>query len=216
MILNSGDTNKSSDTSLKSINNNIRNVRVSSSNRSIRTSSNTRTSITSVTNAPDASVPSPTLTFAAKRKRNRSNSSFSSTSSIMSLNDSYGPDGTNNNLNRSNHFMHNYGYYLSNNSNKFDINNIVIPNDMINNCKIVNIVRIQNVPTPKWRELVIEPGSTEDINSAEPLDDETLAKRHEIHELKERYHVLYKKLEKQNKDNNNNNSFNKVVSTQPT
>ena len=40
----------------------------------------------------------------------------------------------------------------------------------------------------------------EDTQEAQPMDDETFSKRHELYELKERYATLFKKLEKEKKE----------------
>lgn len=67
------------------------------------------------------------------------------------------------------------------------------------NCKIINFVKPQNVATPKWREVLIEPFRCIE-NLIEKFDDLVYDNRHELAELKERYHVLHKKLKKQNKN----------------
>jgi hypothetical protein len=73
---------------------------------------------------------------------------------------------------------------------------------MINNCKVVNLVKAQNVTTPKWREVNLDEEArfVDFTELDESLDDATFRKRHELHELKERYHTLFKKLEKEKKD----------------
>ena len=147
------------------------------------------------------------------RKRNRSNSSsFSSTRSSKSNSSSSSSNFTSNsetNLNiRTAHApskaAHKLSYYYnSNHANKFDINNIVIPYEMMNNS--ISGVKAQNVATPKWR---IESSSSsfttlednEIETDVECLNEEEFVKRHEIYELKERYATLYKKLEKEKQE----------------
>lgn len=94
------------------------------------------------------------------RKRQRSTSSYSSSSSILSstYNDSnYGDSSSN--VSPASKLSGFYSNYFCNTQNhKFDIDNIVIPFDSSGSVsKAVNIVKHKNVPTPKWRELVLEP-----------------------------------------------------------
>ena len=176
------------------------------------------------------------------RKRNRSSSSsFSSTRSSKSNSSRSSSNFTSNsetNLNiRTSHApskaAHKLSYYYnSNHANKFDINNIVIPYEMMNNS--ISGVKAQNVATPKWR---LESSSSftklddnEIDTNVECLNEEEFVKRHELYELKERYATLYKKLEKEkqeksklqqhstnsienvshtNNNNNNNDEINK-------
>lgn len=81
--------------------------------------------------------------------------------------------------------------------NKFDIDNIVLPPEMIiSNYKLdPKFIEHSVVPTPRWR--------VQEINSfpefeleIEDLDDETFWKRHETAELKERYFMVYKRMER--------------------
>jgi hypothetical protein len=74
---------------------------------------------------------------------------------------------------------------------KFDINNIVIPSELING-KVIDTIKPIDVKTPKWREIKLE--TCVDSDSNELVDDEIFIKRHELYELKERYHQLYKKI----------------------
>lgn len=78
---------------------------------------------------------------------------------------------------------------------KFDINNICIPNELING-KVIDVIKPIDVKTPKWREIKLEPCFDLDSIEDEELigGDETFVKRHELYELKERYHQLYKKI----------------------
>lgn len=75
-------------------------------------------------------------------------------------------------------------------SDRYDINNIVIPSNMLT-CHKINIVKTPNVPTPKWRELIIEPDLPE-LDQIESLDDVVYTNRHELVELNERYQTILK------------------------
>lgn len=75
-------------------------------------------------------------------------------------------------------------YYISNS--EFDIDNIVIPHDMISNCKTVE-PKNHNVPTPKWRIMKFEPIfnlNTQHDEATESLDDLAFINRHKLKELK--------------------------------
>jgi hypothetical protein len=95
-----------------------------------------------------------------------------------------------------------HSYFLNNPNNKFDINNIVLPNDVLNNCRIVPHV-ISNVPTPRWRCINNEDEKNKETMTAdieEVDDDQVYLRRHELAELEERY-SLFCKLDKKNRKN---------------
>jgi hypothetical protein len=75
---------------------------------------------------------------------------------------------------------------------------MLIPSEMMHvNYKLdPSVVRASNVPTPRWRELNID-GLPANYAEIEDLDDATFAKRHELAELRERYHMVFKRLERQ-------------------
>ncbi len=97
---------------------------------------------------------------------------------------------------------------------KFDIDNMLIPSEMMHtNYKLdPNLLRPSHVPTPKWRTLVID-GLPENYEEIEDLDDATFAKRHELAELKERYHMVFKRIERQ-RTNSATGSATSVAATQ--
>ena len=110
--------------------------------------------------------PSKKVSARHRRRRVRSNSSFSSTASSNDAVDSTlntttslpsASTNTNTNINATSTHVPKFQYHYNfNQSNKFDINNIVIPYDMMNNCRVVDMVRVQNVCTPRWRELDLD------------------------------------------------------------
>jgi hypothetical protein len=157
-------------------------------------------------------------TKAKTRKRHRSSSSsFSSTRSSKSSVSSNSDTGTR--VKNASSHPHKTSYYINSaHANKFDINNIVIPYEMMSNS--ISSVKTQNVATPKWRESNLEADTCVEHNetSNEILDDEEFTKRHEFYELKERYATLYKKLEreKQEKGKLQQHSTNLIEANKPT
>jgi len=139
--------------------------------------------------------------FNVRQNRNRSTSSSHSSitsSSNLSFNDSNSGDQSGN-LSKScssssSNSAHYYNYYISNPHNKFDINNIVIPHDMLSNSKQVHYeIKNLHVPTPRWRLLELdEPVLSDELpahetnEQLEALDDLTFINRHKLKELKER------------------------------
>ncbi|CAF0719897.1 unnamed protein product [Brachionus calyciflorus] len=76
------------------------------------------------------------------------------------------------------------------NNDKFDINNIFIPTEIIS-CQKITPFQTHKIPTPKWREFIIEP--LKDTTCEEALDDVTVSNRHEIIELKEKIYLTNNK-----------------------
>jgi hypothetical protein len=92
---------------------------------------------------------------------------------------------------------------LNDASNKFDIDNIVIPYDMLcgsstNMSKLAFVAR-QEIQTPSWRENDVDDDQVllDDSDGIEELGDDYYRKLHEFNELKERYYTVFKKLEKE-------------------
>jgi hypothetical protein len=99
---------------------------------------------------------------------------------------------------------------------KYDIDNILIPTEMINNnCKIdQNLIRPVNVKVPKWRiNDFNENFDQKEVRITEDLSDETFMKRHELAELRERYHVICKNIEMKRKNDTNKISTNNSAYT---
>ena len=124
-----------------------------------------------------------------RRKRHYSNSSCSSSSSSANSNDA---DST----------RPLYNYYA--NSKKYDIDNIVIPYDMVSSsCKATSAAKRLNVPIPQWRELAIEPMSVEEMSSLdesliEDLDEKRYLFMHETREAKEKSYNIFEDKSKRN------------------
>lgn len=117
--------------------------------------------------------------FSARQKRNRSTSSSTTTSSSSSFNDSSSTDQAKSSAG------YYYNYYVTNSQNKFDIDNIVIPHDMVSNSAKSVHVEPKHVPTPRWRVLDIEPekqkcelDENDKKEEIEPLDDSIFIERH--------------------------------------
>ncbi len=97
------------------------------------------------------------------------------------------------------------------NDNKFDIDNILIPYEMMLTntvSKTMDVNINKEILTPKWRiiEEVEDTDEDEDddggggsVNRKELLNDDYFIKLHELPELKERYYTIFKKLEKEKK-----------------
>jgi hypothetical protein len=93
------------------------------------------------------------------------------------------------------------------NENKFDIDNILIPYEMMLTntvSKTMDVNINKEILTPKWR--IIEEDTDDDdddcggVNRKELLlTDDYFIKLHELPELKERYYTIFKKLEKEKK-----------------
>ena len=85
--------------------------------------------------------------------------------------------------------------------NKFDIDNIVIPYEMVTNSNNKSDLLVnKEILTPKWRITKNkEKNEVEFRSENEDLSDESFLRRHELHEFKERYYTIFKKLEKEKK-----------------
>lgn len=75
-------------------------------------------------------------------------------------------------------------HYLSSNTDKFNINNILIPNELIGNQKI-SFMPDHKINTPGWRIVDIEPLG-DGLKPDEELDDVSILDRHLIIEMKEK------------------------------
>lgn len=138
------------------------------------------------------------------RKRQRSTSSYSSNSSIVSssFNDSNCGESTGSNSSPTNHGHSRssstyFNYYAG--SNKYDIDNIVIPFDSscsagLRSAELAEKLKQSNVLTPKWRVNHLEPmiNITDDVQ--ERLDNEYFEQLHAQKELKNRFDSFGKKL----------------------
>lgn len=138
------------------------------------------------------------------RKRQRSTSSYSSNSSIVSssFNDSNCGESTGSNSSPTNHSHSRssttyFNYYAG--SNKYDIDNIVIPFDSscsagLRSAELAEKLKQSNVVTPKWRENHLEPmiNITDDV--PERLDTEYFEQLHAQKELRNRFDGFGKKL----------------------
>ena len=110
------------------------------------------------------------------------------------------------NASNSNHLDNCKPNYLD----KYDIDNILIPSEMISNSLQIDssILKPINVPVPKWREAPVEPLSRDDILIIqEDLSDDTFVKRHELAELNERYNSVCKYIENKQKQYKHSASF---------
>lgn len=164
------------------------------------------------------------------RKRNRSNGSYSSlasstSTSLSSLSSSpsnsvssanscsmlAGESGqidqlkTGSNAVSSGHYI-----YVNNQIDKFDINNIVIPIEMITNCRVLSTIRREELPTPKWRAVDASPSTercgeaaNEESECVEDCDDLVYERRHEFHELKGRFELFVKQNKEMKKKSAN-------------
>ena len=130
-----------------------------------------------------------------QRKSTRSNSSQSSSTSASTQ-----PHHNHHNHHHHHHHhhqqqqqQHHHHYHYD----KFDIDNMLIPSEMMHaNYKLdPSLLRRAHVPTPKWRECCVE-GLPEFEQEIEDLEDATFAKRHELAELRERYQMVFKRLER--------------------
>jgi hypothetical protein len=97
---------------------------------------------------------------------------------------------------------HNY-MIINEYQNKFNIDNIVIPYDMLIS-KVSLPPKSLDIPTPKWRQLAHNQQNQLQINkydlNYEDTDDVSYLRRHELCELKEKYNLIYKKkIEKDKK-----------------
>jgi hypothetical protein len=91
---------------------------------------------------------------------------------------------------------------LNDASNKFDIDNIVIPYDMLcgSSSSKIAFIQKQDIQTPSWRASDICLANEQvpnDLDKIEDLTDDYYRKLHELNELKERYYTVFKKLEKE-------------------
>ena len=94
----------------------------------------------------------------------------------------------------------NQNSFLILNDNKFDIDNIVIPYEMLTNNSSNVVVLNKEILTPKWRIIINNKEEEEgEILTGDHDDDDYFIKLHELPELKERYYTIFKKLEKEKK-----------------
>jgi len=125
----------------------------------------------------------PSNTSVRPRKRQRSTSSYSSNSSILSSsnNDSNYSDTSPAQKSSSSSY---YSPSQSNQTSKFDIDNILMPFDMIASAARPVVIKHVNVPTPMWRENPLETliNITDEIE--ENLDDSYFIELHELCEKK--------------------------------
>lgn len=101
-------------------------------------------------------------------------------------------------------------HYLSAGTDKFNINNILIPNELIGNSKISSMPD-HKITTPGWRVVDIEPLG-DGLKPDEELDDVSILDRHLIIEMKEK--INYSNIK--NSLNNTLKDSETILSTQET
>ncbi|RMZ94049.1 KAT8 regulatory NSL complex subunit 1 isoform X3, partial [Brachionus plicatilis] len=74
--------------------------------------------------------------------------------------------------------------YISSNTDKYNINNILIPSELISNQKI-SCMPAHKISTPGWRIVELEP-LCDGPKPDEELDDTSILDRHKIIEMKEK------------------------------
>ena len=106
---------------------------------------------------------------------------------------------------------------LNDSHNKFDIDNIVIPYEMLinNNQSKIDVLLNKEITTPKWRVVAADAECEADDAEVEDLSDDGFMKRHEVHELKERYYTIFKKLEKEEKKKLKQQQQQQLINAQP-
>lgn len=77
--------------------------------------------------------------------------------------------------------------FISSNIDKYDINNILIPNELISNQKISSMP-VHKIATPGWRIVDIEP-LCDGPRPEEDLNDTSYLDRHKIIEMKEKINI---------------------------
>jgi len=112
------------------------------------------------------------------RKRQRSTSSYSSSSSILSSSNNDSNYGDTSPVQKSSSTS---SYYSASQPGKFDIDNIVMPFDMIASAArpVVSVKQV-SVPTPMWREWPLETLINITDELEENLDDSYFIELHEL------------------------------------
>ena len=115
------------------------------------------------------------------RKRQRSTSSYSSSSSILSSSNNDSNYGDTSPVQKSSSTSSYYSASQPGQTSKFDIDNIIMPFDMIASAArpIVSVKQV-SVPTPMWRECPLETLINITDELEENLDDSYFIELHEL------------------------------------
>lgn len=141
------------------------------------------------------------------RKRQRSTGSYSSNSSILSSSNTDSNYGGTSPFQKSSSTSSFYSPNQTNPTSKFDIDNIVMPFDMVASAAKPVVLKNVNVPTPMWRENPLETLISITDELEENLDDSYFIELHKFCE-KRKFDVVKPKKNKTSNINNRSSDLN--------